>query len=254
MDAVVIGLGQMGGVFAHGLLRIGRTVHPITRSVSAEQSAREIDAPEIVLVAVAEADLDAVLATLPARFADRAALLQNELLPGDWQRHGLVDPTIAIVWFEKKKDTAVRIVLPTRIAGPRAALLVSALSSLGIPAHELERSALLFELVRKNLYILTSNIAGLEVGGTVSALWRDHRELASAVASDVLALQAWRAGEALPNEALVTAMVEAFDADPDHACTGRSAPARLARALEHARQGGLAVPALERIASRHLRA
>ena len=39
-------------------------------------------------------------------------------------------------------------------------------------------------------------------------------------------------------------MVAAFLADPDHGCTGRSAPARLARAIAHADRAGLAVPEL----------
>jgi hypothetical protein len=69
----------------------------------------------------------------------------------------------------------------------------------------------------------------------------------------VLALESWRAGEALPREALIDAMVEAFEGDPQHRCTGRSAPARLKRALAHAAQAGIAVPTLARIANRHLR-
>lgn len=251
---VIIGLGQMGGVLAHGLLRCGYTVCPVTRAMDPEAVAREVSEPALVLVAVAEAELEGVLASLPAAWRDRAALLQNELLPEDWRRHGLEDPTVAIVWFEKKRDTPVHVVLPTLVSGPRAAILVEALSALDIPARELSPAALLFELVRKNLYILTSNIAGLEVGGTVSELWRDHHDLAADVAAEIVALQAWRAGEALPHAQLVAAMVEAFEGDPDHRCTGRSAPARLARAVAHARQAGLSVPALERIAARHLRA
>lgn len=251
-EVVIIGLGQMGGIFAHGLLRGGCSVHPVTRAMDVDAVAREVPEPALVLVAVAEADLDPVLARLPQVWRDRVALLQNELLPEDWERHGLEDPTVAIVWFEKKKDTPVHVVLPTLVAGPRARMLVGALATLDIPARELEPPALLFELVRKNLYILTTNIAGLEVGGTVSTLWADHRELAADVASEVIALQAWRAGEALPEADLVAAMVQAFEGDPDHRCTGRSAPARLRRALSHAREAGLSVPTLERIGSRHL--
>src|SRR5690606_32293999 len=110
---VVVGLGQMGGTFAHGLLRTGHTVVPVTRGTDASAVAQEVPDPAIVLVAVAEADLDPVLSRLLGAWRDRVALLQNELLPGDWERHGLSDPTIAIVWFEKKKHTPVHVVLPT---------------------------------------------------------------------------------------------------------------------------------------------
>ena len=49
-------------------------------------------------------------------------------------------------------------------------------------------------------------------------------------------------------EALFDAMVRAFEGDPAHKCMGRSAPARLKRALEHAAAHGLETPALKRIA------
>jgi len=45
-------------------------------------------------------------------------------------------------------------------------------------------------------------------------------------------------------------MLEAFDGDPEHGCTGRSAPARLARAIRQADAAGLAVPRLREIATR----
>ncbi len=43
-------------------------------------------------------------------------------------------------------------------------------------------------------------------------------------------------------------MLRAFDGDPAHRCMGRSAPARLARALEHAEHLRLPVPTLRAIA------
>lgn len=250
---VVVGLGQMGGTFAHGFLRTGHTVHPVTRGMVMREVATEARAPALVLVATGEAVLDGVLASVPAEWRDRLALLQNELLPCDWERHGIPDPTVAIVWFEKKKETPIHVVLPTLVAGPRASVVVGALEALDVPCRTIDASELLFELARKNLYILTTNIAGLEVGGTVSELWSAHRALATDVASEVLAIQSWRARTALPREKLMAGMVEAFEGDPNHRTTGRSAPARLRRALEHAKQAGIAVPTLERIASKHLR-
>jgi len=43
--------------------------------------------------------------------------------------------------------------------------------------------------------------------------------------------------------------LEAFDGDPDHGCMGRSAPARLARALQQADASGLEVPELRKISA-----
>lgn len=246
---VVWGLGEMGGVFAHAFLRLGRRVAPVTRQLDPASVARAIDDPELVLIAVGEGDLHHVLGQVPDAWRERLVLLQNELLPRDWERHGIERLTVASVWFEKKRTKPLHVVLPTIVAGPAASSVVDALAALDLPAEEVPEPRLLFELVKKNLYILTSNIAGLKVGGTVGELWTDHRALARDVAAEVLAIQAWLAGTALPEHELIDGLVGAFEADPGHGCTGRSAPARLARALDHADAAGLAVPTLRSIAT-----
>lgn len=246
---VIIGLGQMGRVFSGGFLRSGYTVAPVTRETDAPALAERLPEPTLVLLAVAEGDLHPTLQQLPTPWRERLALLQNELLPQDWQDHGINTPTVASVWFEKKKGQDVKVIIPTPLYGPHSALLQNALNHLDIPSVILQSEAeLLFELVRKNLYILTSNIAGLKSGGAVGELWHKHQALARAVATDVLALQAQLCACALDEEALIQAMVSAFDGDPDHRCMGRSAEARLKRALQIADQTGLAVPTLREIA------
>ncbi len=65
--------------------------------------AKALTAPALVLVAVGEADLHPVLEKIPTAWRDCLALLQNELLPRDWEAHGLQEPTVISVWFEKKK-------------------------------------------------------------------------------------------------------------------------------------------------------
>lgn len=250
--AVVVGMGEMGGVFARGFLRDARTVVPALRNSDLTQLAAELADPAVVLVAVGEAQLHDVLAEIPAPWRDRLALLQNELLARDWERHGLDTPTLAVVWFEKKPGREVKVILPTPLYGPAAGVLAAALESLGIPCRILGDAAQLrFELVRKNLYILVSNIAGLEVGGDVGGLWDAHRDLALTVADEVLAIQEWLTGTPPARDALIDGMVEAFRADPAHRCTGRSAPGRLARAMAHADQAGLDVPRLRAIGARN---
>jgi hypothetical protein len=244
---VLIGVGEMGGVFARGLLRLGHPVHPVTRNISMEDVAAAVPGPALVLVAVAESDLQSVLSNLPASWRDRAGLLQNELLPGDWS--SLTDPTVISVWFEKKPGQDAKVIIPSPVYGPCALLLADALGAIGIAARQLGTpDELLFELVVKNLYILTSNIAGLRVGGTVAELWDRHGDFASAVAEDVIALQEALTGRAFDRAALIEGMLAAFRGDPDHKCMGRSAPARLERGLAHAKAHGLRLPVLEEIA------
>jgi len=248
---VVIGIGEMGGVFARGLLRTGHPVYPITRGVDLAAAARDLPAPELVLVAVAEKDLHAVLENMPPAWRTRIALLQNELLPRDWEQHHLARPTVISVWFEKKPGQDAKVLLPSPVYGPHADILQASLASIGIPARVLANAGeLLFELAVKNVYIVTTNCAGLVTGGSVSELWSQHRELVDAVAREVISIQEALTGQAFTADDLIRGMLAAFDGDPDHKCTGRSAPARLARALQQADAAGLAVPRLRGIAAR----
>ena len=248
---VVIGIGEMGSVFARGFLRTGHPVYPVTRDTDLAATAKRLPSPELVLVAVAENTLHAVLEQIPAAWRSRLALLQNELLPDDWRPYGYTNPTVISVWFEKKKGQDVKVLIPSPVYGPGAERLKACLGSLDIPARILaNEDELLFELVVKNVYIITTNCAGLITGGTVSELWTNHRELAEAVAHEVIQIQEALTGQRLAADQLIAGMLEAFEGDPDHRCMGRSAPARLARALQQADAAGLAVPRLREIAAR----
>lgn len=247
-QVVVIGLGQLGRVMAGGLLRTGHTVVPVNRGDDMDIVAAQAPEAALVLVAVAEADLAAVLKNLPPDWHGRLGLLQNELLPRDWLAHGIVEPTVLSVWFEKKRGIDAKPLLSSPVHGPEALRLIEALHAVELPAHVVgDADQMLWELVRKNLYILTGNIAGLVVGGDVGTLWDRHRDLAEAVALDVLDIQEALIGRTLDRLELLEGMLEAFAADPRHACAGRSAPDRLRRALAHADALGLSVPTLREV-------
>ncbi|MFZ5537270.1 MAG: hypothetical protein ACOZAP_07315 [Pseudomonadota bacterium] len=246
---IIIGIGEIGAVLARGLLRLGHPVYPVNRDMPLATAHTLNPEPQAVILAVGEADLQTCLRDMPTPWRDRLVLLQNELLPRDWESHGLTHPTIMSVWFEKKKGQDSKPLLPSPVYGPHAGLIVRAMTKVDLPAREVgDMDTLLWELVRKNVYILTTNIAGLVTGGTVEELWRDHEGLAREVASDVIDLQEWLTGRTFDRERLIQGMLEGFAGDPQHKCMGRSAPARLARALALADQAGLAVPALRRIA------
>ncbi|NND03744.1 MAG: hypothetical protein HKN91_13255 [Acidimicrobiia bacterium] len=249
--AVVVGLGEMGGVFSRALLRFEHIVVPVTRETDVAAAAAEYPEPDIALITVGEADLPGVLQALPASWKPRAGMLQNELLPRDWKAAGIKNPTVAVVWFEKKPGQDVKVIIPTPIGGPYAEELVSALATIGITAQTTPGSAdLTAELVTKNLYILTANIGGLVTGGSVDHLWNENRELAAVVASEVLDIQEWLVGNDLDRSRHIAGMEAAINGDPEHKATGRSAPARLARAIDHADQAGLEVPRLRAIAAK----
>lgn len=249
-SVVVIGLGQLGEIFARGFLRGARPVIPIHRGMDPKGVAAAVTDPALVLVTVGEDDLEQVLAGMPEGWRDRVGLVQNELLPPDWEAHRIVDPTVVTVWFEKKAGGHVKVVRPSLVHGPASGLVEAALYEMNIPSQRIKTAdERLFALAAKNLYILTLNIAGLDAGGTAGPLWADHRGLAETVAREVIALQAALAKAPLPEDRLLADLAQAVADRPDQPCTGRSAPARLARALDNAKRLGIEVPELTRIQS-----
>ena len=71
---VLVGVGEMGGVFARGLLRLGHPVYPVTRSVRMDELAQELPEPAMVLIAVAAELIDIQEALSVSRF-DRERLI-----------------------------------------------------------------------------------------------------------------------------------------------------------------------------------
>ncbi len=244
---IVVGIGEIGSVIARGFLRTSYPVYPVTRDMDMQVIAPMIDEPEAVVITVGESELTDVLQKIPETWKTKLILIQNELLPKDWQQHN-INPTVISVWFEKKKGQDVKVVVPSPVFGEYALILSQALAALDIPTEIIsDMEKMTFELVRKNYYILCSNITGLKVGGTVGELWKHHQAFAKSVLKDVHALQQCLTKSDLDHQALTEAMLVAFDADQDHGCMGRSAPSRLLRALDIADIANLPVPTLKDI-------
>ena len=245
---IIIGVGELGGVFARGFLRNGHPVYPITRGMDLAEEAHSIPEPTLILIAVGEPDLHPVLEAIPVHWKDRVALLQNELLPRDWEVHGLSNPTTIVAWFEKKKGIDVKPSFPSPVYGPKAALIESALDALDIQTRRVDTPGeLLHELIHKNLHILTMNITGLVTGGTLGDLLEKHQELTREVVGELIDVQDWLTEVQLPREELVGRTLKGFASFPDQPSMGRSAPARLDRVIKIADQADLAVPRLRAI-------
>lgn len=247
-DVVIVGMGQLGSELAEGFSNIGHRVVPVRRGDSLDEVAERHPDPALVWVAVAEKDLHPVLGALPAPYRGRVALLQNELLPRDWERHDLPMPTVAVIWFEKKAGRPRRVLLETPVAGPEAARTASALMAIDVPARVVPDAEIVFELVAKNLYILTTNLVGLVADETVGELRRRHGALLAEVAEEVLDIQQALVGARLERGLLRAYLFRAIEADPEHGSRGRTAPERLERALAAAKERGVSVPRLERLA------
>lgn len=247
---VIIGLGEMAGVFARGFLKLGHPVYPVLREHDLSQVAVDIPEPALVLLAVGEKDLQAALSDIPEQWKSRLCLLQNELLPRDWEQQGLGQPTVISVWFEKKPGQDFKVLVPSPVFGPKAQIIEQALETLGIPVDVVsDADTLLFELVRKNMYIVTTNVCGLRSGGTVNELWQNHTILMNRVFDDILQIQQQLTGKTFNRDHLLDSVLTAFEGDPEHKCMGRSAPARLQRALDQAREFGITTDQLNSIAA-----
>ena len=245
---ILVGVGEIGSVLARGMLKIGHPVYPIIRGMALSSAAESLPEPEAVIIAVGEGDIQDVLSSVPVQWRDKLVLIQNELLPRDWQQHELENVTVISVWFEKKPGQDFKVIIPSPAHGTHATLLSDALGSIGIPVNVLSSSAELpDELVCKNLYILTTNIAGLQVGGNVGQLWAQHEALAREIASDVLDIQCALTDKTFDREPLIQKMCEAFNGDTNHNCMGRSAPGRLARAINIADEADINATTLRKI-------
>ena len=115
----IIGIGELASVFARAFLRNGNPVYPVTCDMNIAEEAENLPDPQLVLVAVAEKDFNEVMETIPAQWRNKLVLLQNELLPRDWQAHAIENPTVISVWFEKKKGMDYHPLLPSPL--PEAA-------------------------------------------------------------------------------------------------------------------------------------
>lgn len=249
---VIFGLGQLGTFFAEAFLRLGYPIVPALRQSSfSEGEASSLD-PELVIVAVREDDLTEVLEKLPKAWQGRVLLLQNELRPSAWTP--LAEPTLCIVWFERKEGARPTVVLPSILAGPKASLVKTALDEMDIPNHVAEESELHAALCLKNLYILGLNFAGLELGGPAGDLVGPHRSAFESLALELLRVETALFDHPFDENQLWSDLNDAISAEPNHATRGRTALRRLERTIQHARARSVPTPILDALAQKHLRA
>lgn len=250
---VIIGMGQLAGVLATSFLRNGRPVFPITRKMNMSEEANAVTNPEMVVVAVAKKDFNAVMGEIPEQWRDKLVLIQNELLPIDWKNFDITDPTILSVWFEKKKGMDYNPVLPTPVFGPHAELIAESLQGIEIPCRVVgSLDDMVAELVAKNVFVITINICGLALpeGTTSSMLWEKDRELAFAVADNVIDIQEHITERKFDRAHLMEGLEKGLYGDPGHKCKGRSARGRLDRILEIADQAGLKIKSIRELTER----
>jgi len=243
---VIIGMGQLGGIFSTGFLRLGHPVFPMLRGDQPFKLADEIQ-PHMVVAAVGETDLDDLLNAVPEGWKDRILLLGNEILPANWLANNIQNPTVISVQFEVKPGQPVVVDRPSPVYGPQADLIIAALKRLSIPAIKInDLEAMTHHLVLKNLYILTLNLGGLATDATAGELLDQHQELTERVWTDLFELQQAMTEIRLDQTALMKQTMDYLALAPNRRA-GRSAGARLARALDRAQALRIDVSTLTKI-------
>lgn len=245
---VIIGMGELGTLFASGFLKLGFLVAPVTRRVDLAAVDDTIKQPFLCLIATDIGDLGPVFDWLPESWKDRLVLLQNELLPSHWEgRHIKQQPSVVTVWLEKKKDSVVkkRDGLPEVVFSPIPAIgeaLCAALLALDIPCKRVDSFDLMLHcMVMKNLFNCTMNVGGLLLDGdgerkaTFSQLLADEkaiaRVLADAATIQEVALGVEKATIVKPRE-LLPSVKECMSRMPTQICQGRFSKLRTKRAYE----------------------
>ncbi|TVR01001.1 MAG: hypothetical protein EA398_10875 [Deltaproteobacteria bacterium] len=248
-DVVVMGLGEMGQFMAGGALRAGARVTPLVRGADVGAVLSTVAEGVPLWCAVGESDLEGAVGTIPAERRRDVILVQNGLFPGRWHALGLSDPTVAVVWTNRKRVLPTVVLRPTAVYGRHAAHVAAVHGALDVPCVTLESErALGEELVAKFGLILAVNLLGVLSARTVGEwLSGAPEEVAAAVE------ESRRLGEALLGEKTHAGTVEraihtALESMAPLPARGRTAGARVREAIGLAGEHGLALPLLERAA------
>jgi hypothetical protein len=245
-DLLLWGVGELGRFLGGAALRANMRVTPITRATQPENAFSQLPSDTPLLIAVGEAELDAVLARVPEGRKGAVILLQNELFPAHWQAHQ-VQPTVLVPWLLKKRGEPELVGRATRVFGVHARLVEELHQILGIACEPLpDAQALRQALVEKYTFILTINALGL-VRDLKLGEWRiQDPERVEKLARESARLGAARAESSIDEAACVASTFEAMERMASIAARGRTAGARVARALDEANKHGLVLPELMR--------
>ncbi len=243
-NAAVVGLGQLGRVTAEGLLSSGWTVTGYRRH---EDDYETLDNVQLAVIATGEDDLLSTLSSTPRSWRDsKTVLLQNELLPAQWQSCHVVDPTIFIVWFSKKPGQTIREYRPSLLFGPRSKEMAMAMEMVGVETEFIpNEEELITALITKNTYIWTQNLVSLAVADPLaSSVLNQYRNTFDSIISEVIATQELSVGIRINRESVTKEVLEVISKDGDKKLGGRTARARLQRLLKLASSVQLDAPTL----------
>jgi hypothetical protein len=247
-SVVIVGIGELGSLFAKGALKSGCQVIPVRREddLVGRVEATNEDTP--ILLSVGEADMGPVIERLPTKRKQDVILVQNELFPTRWNPY-VERPTVSVVWTAAKPGIPLMVGKETVTHGKHAQWFTDIHEPLGLNASVADSEVALHgELAAKYAFILTINVLGLRHDVTVGELFSEHQSEAEAVLDDGLRLAEVQLGESFDRTSAMDSVRRAASGLSEMPAKGRSAAKRLDRALELASSHDITVDRIQEIA------
>lgn len=247
---IVVGLGELGLLFARGALKSGHAVYPVRRqSADYQRVSSDVAFGVPTLIAVGESQMLPALSGLVGREED-VILVQNELFPRVWEPQ-VENPTVAVVWTAAKPGIPLLCGKETVVYGKHAEWFAKIHEPLGLQARAtVDIEELHAELVAKYAFILTINVLGLVHDVTVGELFSSFRTEADELLVDAIRIAELQLGHEVADDAVIDSVLEASQGLAAMPAKGRSAVSRLARAREIACEAKLSVSSLDAIAEK----
>jgi hypothetical protein len=245
-DLIVVGLGELGRLYGGAALRAGLRVTPWTREQRPEEALASLSEDTPVLLAVGEDALTLALQSLPEPRRRHSIWLQNELFPRDWAELE-EPPTVLVPWLLQKRGKPLIVLHPSPVFGRHAELVLAMHRAIDIPALRIEPVCGAEALRDKYAFIVAMNALGLSSDAPLGWFLEHEQGLIESVLRESAEL-AGKVCEVSPAHAHVAALARtAFEALRDISPRGRTAAARIERALERATHHRLTLPTLERL-------
>lgn len=252
-ELLIFGVGQLGQLYAAGALRLGIRVWPLTRQMDPEAVLATFPVGEPILLGVSEAAFADALQMIPLARRGDVVLVQNELFPNQLREWGLENATILTVWLSKKKGRPIEVARTSSAFGPHATRFHQMHNALDLPSIVLDtRSALHGDIAAKFTFILTINALGLLENLSLGQWLEKDATQVSHLIDEARALAQVHLQEEVDAAQIRRWVMEAMEGLRDYPARGRSAEARLKKALSDAERFALELPALRKVASEQM--
>lgn len=244
---LLLGVGQLGRLYAGGALRSGACVVPILRDTDVAPVLCAYPEGTPVLCAVGESDLDDAVARFPIDRRADLVFVQNELLPDDLERLGARGATLAVVWTLQKPGMPTLVARATGVGGRHAAAVLAWHRALELPCTLYPPELLAIEAAAKYAFIVAINALGVLAPHTVGEWRRRDPARVDALVREATAIAVARIDAPTAFDETLSRVWDGatgFEALPTR---GRSSAARVVRALGHAARLSLSTPTLTEV-------